>query len=63
MYVLTYVNAGDIMGRFTVSVSEDIKQEMNSMPHINWPEIAKSAVLKKLDQLEKFDKLIRKGEL
>jgi hypothetical protein len=61
--VFALVNAGDFMGRFTISISKEMKAEMDSMSGVNWPEIAKVAILKKLDQLEKFDKMVKKGEL
>ena len=51
------------MARFTISVPKEWKNEMNELSHINWPEVAKSAVLKKLDQLKKFDKIMKKGDL
>jgi hypothetical protein len=51
------------MKRYTVSVPKDLKDEMDMFPDVNWPEIAKTAVLNKLKQLQKFDELVRKGEL
>jgi hypothetical protein len=51
------------MARFTISVPKEWKNEMDEMPHVNWPEVAKSAVLKKLSQLQKFDRILKKGDL
>jgi len=51
------------MKRFTVSVPKELKDEMDMFPDVNWPEIAKNAVLTRLKQLQKFDELIKKGEL
>jgi hypothetical protein len=41
------------MKRFTVSIPKELKMELGRMPHINWPEVAKQGVLKKLEQLKK----------
>jgi hypothetical protein len=51
------------MKRFTVSIPKDLKKRIDAMPHINWPEIAKQAVLKKLDQLQKFQDLANRGKI
>ena len=51
------------MARFTISVPREWKNEMDEMPQINWPEVAKSAVLKKLGQLQEFDRIVKKGGL
>jgi len=46
------VNAGENMKRFTVSIPKDLKQRLNSMPDINWPEVAKTGIMRKLQELE-----------
>jgi len=38
--------------RFTVSIPKDLKRELDTLPHIYWPEIAKQAIIKKLQELE-----------
>jgi len=49
------------MKRFTISIPEELKEELDEMPHINWPEVAKQGLLKRLAELEKFEKLKNGG--
>lgn len=51
------------MKRFTVSIPKELKERLDEMPEVNWPEVAKQAVLEKLAQLLKFEELEAKGEL
>ena len=48
------------MYRFTVNVSKEFKEKLNKHPDINWPEVMKQGILKKLELLEN---LRAKGEL
>jgi len=49
------------MKRFTVSISKELKERLDEMPDVNWPEVAKEGVLEKLAKLQKFEELERKG--
>ena len=51
------------MKRFTVNISKELKQRIDKMPQVNWSEIAKQGILKKLAQLEKFEQLVNRGDL
>lgn len=51
------------MKRFTVSIPKELKEKLDKRPEVNWPEIAKQGVLKKLEQLEKFQKLVNEGKI
>ncbi|MFY1111888.1 MAG: hypothetical protein AB3K77_09450 [Methanosarcinaceae archaeon] len=51
------------MKRFTISVPDDLKQELDSMPDINWAEVARKGIEDKLERLEKFEVLEKSGEL
>jgi len=51
------------MRRFTVSIPEELKEKLDKMPNINWPEVAKEGVVEKLSKLVKFEELERRGEL
>jgi len=42
------------MERFTVSVPDEFKAKLDKFPDINWPEVAKQGMLKKLEALEKL---------
>lgn len=47
----------------SVPVSPEVKQRMDSHREIKWVEIARSAVVEKLDILEKLDKMLSKSTL
>jgi len=51
------------MKRFTVSIPNELKTQLDEMPEVNWPEIAKQAVLEKLSKLLKFEKMEQRGKL
>ncbi len=42
------------MVSITLSVTEDLKHEMDSFPDINWSAVAREAIKKKVLMLEKF---------
>ena len=48
------------MVRMTFSISDDLKKKLDQRPDINWSEIFKQGIKKKLKTLEK---LHTKGEL
>lgn len=49
------------MKRFTVAIPKELKDELDEMPDVNWPEVAKQGIIKKVKQLEKFERLEREG--
>lgn len=53
----------DFMKRFTISVPDELKKELDSMPDINWAEVARKGIEEKLQCLEKFEVLEKSGEL
>jgi hypothetical protein len=48
------------MKRFTVSIPQNLKERLDRLPDVNWPEVAMKGVLNKLYQLEKLESM---GEL
>ena len=48
------------MKRFTVSISKEFKAQLDKHPEVNWPEVMKQGIIKKLEVLEK---LHSRGEL
>ena len=42
------------MVSLTLSVSDDIKQEMDNFPDINWSAVAREAIQKRIIMLHKF---------
>lgn len=49
------------MKRFTVSIPKELKEELDKISEVNWPEVAKQGVLKRLAELEKFEELKNRG--
>ena len=60
MYV-TYV--GDFMVSITLSVPEELKNEMDEHPEMNWSEIARQAIKEKLTILRKMDIILKESKL
>jgi len=48
------------MVRMTFSISDDLKKKLDSKPDVNWPEVLKEGLKKRLELLEK---LHAQGEL
>lgn len=51
------------MANITLSIPEDIKKEMDKFPEINWSEIARNSIKKRLMILRQMDNLLKKSEL
>lgn len=52
-----------MMANLTLSVPEDLYQEMKKHPEIRWSEVARQALAKKLQDLRRLDTLLRDSEL
>ena len=63
MQLHNFMQMGTIMKRFTISVPDDLKKELDSVADINWAEVARKGIEDKLKQLEKFEVLEKSGEL
>ena len=50
------------MVSITLSVPEDLKQEMDTFQEINWSAVARSAIKKKIVMLEKFKEFTKDSE-
>ena len=51
------------MVNVTLSISEDVKIEMEMFPEINWSEIARAAIKKRIMILKKIKEFSRDSEL
>ena len=51
------------MVNVTLSISEDVKMEMEMFPEINWSEIARAAIKKRIMILKKIKEFSRDSEL
>jgi len=47
------------MKRFTISIPDDLKHEMDSLPDINWAQVAKESIQKKVHMLDEFESFER----
>ncbi len=51
------------MVSITLSVSKELKEEMEAFPEINWSEVARDAIKKKIVLLEKFKQFSKESEI
>ena len=51
------------MATVTLSIPKELKNKLDSMPEVKWSEIFRNAVLSKVEQLEKFEEMIKRGKL
>lgn len=51
------------MSTVTISVPDELKNEMAKFPETNWSAVARKAILERIKFLEKMDKLLAKSEL
>ena len=51
------------MVNITFSIPEDLKKEMEKFPEINWSEIARASIRKRLTILKEMNKMLEKSEL
>ena len=51
------------MPTLTLAIPEDLKQEMDSLPEINWSEIARRAIAEKVAEYMLFKSIVAKSKL
>lgn len=51
------------MPTITLSVSEELKIEMNKSPEINWSAVARGAISEKVSELALFKSIVAKSKL
>jgi len=51
------------MHKLTLSVPTELKERMDSLPYVNWPEVFRSAIKAKAEKLKKFNELCKKGDI
>ena len=51
------------MANITLAVADDIKREMEKFPEINWSEIARAAIKKRIELLKKFREFTRESKM
>jgi predicted CopG family antitoxin len=51
------------MPTITVNVDDDLKERMENHPEINWSEVTRQAIQKKIEALEVMDELTSESDL
>ena len=51
------------MATITISLPKEFEEIKRKFPEINWNEVLKAAIIKKLKEIEKFQRMIEKGGL
>ena len=51
------------MASLTLSVPQDLKHKMDAFRYINWSEVARAAIINKIQLLEKMNSLLSKSHL
>ena len=49
------------MATFTISAPKELEGLRKRFPLVNWNEVMKQGILKRLEELEKFEELKKKG--
>ncbi|MFH1399253.1 MAG: hypothetical protein ABIG95_04025 [Candidatus Woesearchaeota archaeon] len=50
------------MVSITLSVPQDLKEQMDLFPEINWSAVARTAILRKIAMLNKFQMFVRDSD-
>ncbi len=51
------------MPTLTLAIPNDLKEEMDSMPELNWSEIARKAISEKASEYKLFKSIVSKSKL
>jgi hypothetical protein len=51
------------MPTITLAIPEDLKKEMDTMPEINWSEIARIAIRERAEEYKVFKSIVAKSKL
>ena len=51
------------MPTLTLAIPKDLKEEMESLPELNWSEIARAAILEKINEYKIFKAIVAKSKL
>ena len=51
------------MPTLTLAVPEDLKKEMDSLPEMNWSEIARKAIAERVREYKLFKSIVAKSKL
>lgn len=51
------------MANLTLAISNELKKEMDQLKEINWSEVARAAIIRKIILLKEMDKLLSKSKI
>lgn len=51
------------MATVTLYIPDELKSKLDSMPEIKWSEVFRNIIIRKVEQLKKFQQMADKGEL
>ena len=51
------------MGNMTLSMPKEIQEEMKKFPEVKWSEVARQAVIRKIETLRMADELLKNSKL
>ncbi len=54
---------GETMGNMTLSIPNDIQEEMKQFSEVKWSEVARKAIIDKIETLKLAEKLAKKSKL
>ncbi len=49
------------MERITLFVPDELKKKLDKHPEINWVEVSRAGLKRKVEQLRKFEELVNRG--
>lgn len=51
------------MATVTLSIPDELKRKLDSMPEVKWSEVFRNIIIRKVEQLKKFEQMVGRGEL
>jgi hypothetical protein len=62
-YVISHICGCEKMPNLTLSIPADVQEDMHKYPEIRWSEVARQAIIRKLEDLKRLDELNRDSKL
>ena len=51
------------MATVTLSIPDELKKKLDSMPEVKWSEVFRGIIIRKVEQLRKFQQMSERGEV
>ena len=51
------------MATVTLSIPSELKKKMSEYPEVNWAEVFRRIIIRKVKQLQRFEQMVKRGEL